>query len=74
MSVDHEAFEQDLERDLATQLRIVRAIDLTHPAGAERRDDLVGTETNADSASTSAPPRCVFTDVKGPVQKERDRL
>ena len=28
---------QDLERDVALQLRVARAIDLAHAAGAERR-------------------------------------
>jgi hypothetical protein len=31
----------DLDRDLAIQLRVARAIDLAHAAGAERRDDFV---------------------------------
>ena len=33
---------------IAIQLRIVRAIDLAHPAGADWREDLVGAETSAD--------------------------
>ena len=36
---------EDLDRDVAVQLRVARAVDLAHPARAERREDLVGTET-----------------------------
>ncbi len=32
---------ENLERDVAVQLGVPRAIDLAHPAGAEQRDDLV---------------------------------
>jgi hypothetical protein len=35
---------QDLEGDLASQPGVARPIDLTHPAGAERRQDLVRPE------------------------------
>ena len=38
---------QDLERDVATELRVARAIDLAHAAGAEQREDFVGTETRS---------------------------
>ena len=38
---------QSLERDLAMQAKIPGAVDLTHAAGAERRDDLVGAEAGA---------------------------
>src|SRR4029077_10408731 len=31
----------DLQRDVATELRVARAIDLAHAAGAEGREDLV---------------------------------
>ena len=37
----------DLERDVAAEPRVARAIDLAHPAGAERRDDFVLRETAA---------------------------
>src|SRR5262249_37297681 len=33
---------EDLDRYLALQPRIARPVDLTHPARAERRQDLVG--------------------------------
>jgi len=38
---------QHLDGDFAPQPRILRAIDLPHPARAKRRDDLVGTQTTA---------------------------
>ena len=40
------AIRQDLDRDVATELRVARAIDFAHPARAERRDDLVGAKAN----------------------------
>jgi len=33
---------QDLDRDIATELGVLRAIDLTHSAQAEERDDFIG--------------------------------
>ena len=38
---------QDLDRDGAIQLRVPRAVDFTHAAGAERRQDLVRAEACA---------------------------
>ena len=35
---------QDLEGDLASQPRVARPVDLAHPTGAERRQDLVRPE------------------------------
>src|SRR5919201_1463403 len=43
-----ECFRQDLDRDLALQPRIARAIHLTHAAGAEGRKDLVRAEARPD--------------------------
>ena len=40
-------WQQDLDRDVAIQLRGAGAIDLAHPADAERRADLVGAEPSA---------------------------
>ena len=40
---------QDLQRDLAIQLRIARAIDLAHAAGPKEREDFVGAEPGARS-------------------------
>ena len=39
---------QDLDRDLALQPRVGRAVDLAHPALAELGGDLVGAEALAD--------------------------
>ena len=38
---------QDLERDVAIQLRVARAIDLAHAAGAEGGEDFVRAEARA---------------------------
>ena len=38
---------QDFDRDVATEPRVARPIDLPHPARANERDDLVGAESNA---------------------------
>ena len=40
--------QQHLDRDVAIQLGIARAIDLTHAARAEHGDDLVRSEAAAD--------------------------
>jgi hypothetical protein len=45
-------FREDLERDIPIQLRVVRAIDLTHAAGAKRRDDLVRAEAHTPGPGT----------------------
>jgi hypothetical protein len=36
-----------LDCDIAVKLRVARAIDFAHPAGANGRDDLVRTETRS---------------------------
>jgi hypothetical protein len=38
---------QHLESHVAAEPRVSRAIDLAHPARADRRDDLVGSEAGA---------------------------
>ena len=40
-------FGKDLDRDLAVQLRVAGPIDLSHAAGADRGDDLVGPEPHS---------------------------
>ena len=45
--VGRQAGGQDLDRYLASEPRVARAIDLPHPAGAERGDDFVGAEASA---------------------------
>jgi hypothetical protein len=47
-SVGREELGQDLQRDVAAETRIARAIHLTHAAGAKRAGDLIRTETRAD--------------------------
>ena len=39
--VSRDRFGQDLERDVAIQLRVACAIHLAHPTGPERREDLI---------------------------------
>jgi hypothetical protein len=39
---------QRLERDVASELGVMYAIHLAHPAGAEEREQLVVIETGAD--------------------------
>ena len=45
--IGRERVRQDLQRDVAIQLRVARAIDLTHAARAEQRNHFVGTDTSA---------------------------
>ena len=42
-----ECLGEDLQRDVTIEFRIAGAVDLAHTAGAERRDDLVGSKTSA---------------------------
>ena len=49
LGVVGEAIRQDLNRHVATELRVARAIDLAHPARAQWRGDLVDTEADAGS-------------------------
>ena len=39
--------QEDLDRDVAIQLRVARAVDLAHSARANRRKDFVGTKASA---------------------------
>ena len=41
---------QDLDRDVAIEPRVARAIDLAHSAGAEQRDDVVEAEAGAGAS------------------------
>jgi len=45
--IRREGHRQHLDRDVAPQARILRAVDLPHPAGADRREDLVRPESGA---------------------------
>ncbi|OFW16004.1 MAG: hypothetical protein A3F69_02945 [Acidobacteria bacterium RIFCSPLOWO2_12_FULL_66_10] len=38
---------QDLQRDEPIEPRVARPVDLTHPAGSDRRQHLVGTEARS---------------------------
>ena len=52
---------QDLDRDVAPELAVARAIDFAHAASSERRDDGVRAELTADhltSAWRSHPIAC----------------
>ena len=49
-----ERLGQDLDRDVAIQLRVARAKDLAHAAFADRRSDLVDAEAGAGSEGQSA--------------------
>ena len=42
-----EGLGQDLDRDVAIELRIARAIDLAHAAGPKGREDFVRAEASA---------------------------
>src|SRR5262245_49316356 len=46
-TIDREFLGQDLDRDLAGELGVARAIDLAHSSSAERRENLVDTEPGA---------------------------
>ena len=48
LGIGGEVRGQDLDRDVATELAVARAIDLAHAAGAERRHDRVGPEPTID--------------------------
>ena len=47
LRVGCEVRREDLDRDVAPQLAVARAIDLAHAAGAERREDRVWAELTA---------------------------
>jgi hypothetical protein len=42
-----ECLRQDLQRDVANELRIAAALHLAHAAGAEGRTDFIGAEARA---------------------------
>jgi len=46
--VEGEKLRENLDRDVAIQLRVARAIDLAHAAGAERCHDFIRPESGAD--------------------------
>jgi hypothetical protein len=46
IGIGREARRQHLDRHIASELRIAGAVDFAHPAAAERRENLVRTETS----------------------------
>ena len=53
VGVGGEGGGQDLDRHVAAQARVLRAIHLSHPARADLREDLVGAEAGAGSEMAS---------------------
>ena len=42
-----QVLEEDLDGHVAAQARVLRAIDFAHAAGAEHRDDFIGSQAGA---------------------------
>ncbi len=57
--VADEVLGQDLDRDIAFQLGVRRAVDLTHASRTERRGDLVRAELRAGLQSHDRPSKHV---------------
>ena len=49
IGIEREALGQHLDRHVALQSRVARAIDFAHAAGADRGDDFIRAETSARS-------------------------
>ena len=64
LGIGREDGGQHLDRDVAPEPRVARAVDLAHPARAERDEDLVGAEARCRRAS-------VIT--SGSVARRKDR-
>ena len=47
VGIGRDGLRQHLDRDVAIQLPVARAVDLPHSARAQRREDLVGAEAGA---------------------------
>ena len=47
LGIGREQLGQDLDRDVAIELRVARAVDLAHPARAEGGENLVRSEASA---------------------------
>ncbi len=59
LRVRREVRRQDLDRDRALEARVPRLVDLAHPTGADRRQDLVGTELGSRrERHRLRPPSC----------------
>lgn len=46
--IQRDGVGQYLDRHLAAQLRVARAVDFTHPARTKGRNDFVGAETSTE--------------------------
>ena len=55
VNVGGEELRQDFQRDVATELRVARAVDLAHPAGPEGGQNFVRTEASAGGQCHAAP-------------------
>ena len=55
LGIEREGGRQDLDRHIAPQLRIARAIHLAHPARAEQRDDSIDADLLADQVQSQIP-------------------
>ena len=47
---------QDLDRDVTLEARVLRPVHLSHPAGPDRRQDLVGSQLGADDKGHGLAP------------------
>ena len=54
ISIDAEFGGQDLDGDVPAEPRVFRTINLAHPAGAKRRDDLIGAERSPAVRATAS--------------------
>jgi hypothetical protein len=61
-----ERLGQNLDGDVAIQLRVARAVDLAHPAFADRRSDFIGAETGAGGQSQSGMDHTGGTELSTP--------
>src|SRR5207302_9232032 len=60
---------QHLDRHLAPEARIARAIHLAHPTGAEGRQDLVGAEARAGGERHFGPTRAASAANRGSARR-----
>jgi len=78
LGIGRERRPRHLDRDIAAEPRVTRAVNLSHFALADRRDDLAGTDARADhgdlSASRSATRQSLTTTRSGPTFEPRLRL
>jgi hypothetical protein len=54
IGIGREQLRQDLQRDIAIELRVTRAVDLSHPAGAKWGEDFVRTDSGASRQGHAA--------------------